>query len=442
MQKVDLLIHCAYIVTMDADRRLIEDGAVAVDGSKIVAVGICEDILTQYHAEKVIDATGQVLMPGLINAHTHLAMTLFRGLADDLPLEPFLEKVWRAEGLFIRPETVDLGVRLAFAEMIRSGTTCAMDMYWYPHTAAEAASKAGFRLANGPVYVDFDGPDEIPIVERTAWGREFVQQYIDDDLIVPSIMPHAAYTVSKEYLQQAEALAEEYNLVLHTHASETIQEVQTVVERTGKTPPNYLNSIGLLSERTVLAHCVHLSEDEIELFAEKDVTVVHCPISNLKMASGFAPLPALRSAGVGVALGTDGTATGNDLDMWKVMRFAAVIHRGVNGDSTFNPAVDVVAMATRDGAQALGIGELTGSIEVGKCADLLLVDLNRPHLVPLYDVYSHLVYAVGRDDVRTVLINGKVVMLDRILMTIDEPGTLAEARDLAHQIRAQVPPGG
>ncbi len=436
---IDILIQNGLIVTMDDVNRVIEDGAVAIQDTEIIDVGTTSDLDAKYEAKEVIDADQHIVMPGLINAHTHLAMTLFRGFADDLPLDPFLARVWEAEGRFIRPDTVEIGTRLAFAELIRGGTTMALDMYWFPEASAEVASSVGFRLINGPIFVDFDGPDGIPAAERAQRGREFFHRYTENPFILPCVLPHGTYTVSPDILTQAWELADEFDALFHTHASETADEVSTVRERYGKTPPEHLDHLGLLTPRTSLAHCVHLNEADIEIVAERGAAVVHCPISNLKMGSGIAPLPQMHAAGVPVLLGTDGSATGNDLDMWKHMRIAAILHRGVHHDPTFQPAEKVVSSVTREAAEALGIGNRFGSIEAGKFADLILIDLNSVHLAPMYNVFSHLVYAVGREDVSTVIIHGRVVMRQRELLTIDEAETVARTRELAAKFAEAMP---
>jgi 5-methylthioadenosine/S-adenosylhomocysteine deaminase len=428
---IDLLIENGLIVTMDDADRVIEDGAVAIREAEIIDVGTTSELHARYAAKAEIDAGEHIVMPGLINAHSHLAMTLFRGFADDLPLDPFLARVWEAEGRFIHPDTVTIGTRLAFAEMIRGGTTMALDMYWFPEASADVASETGFRLINGPIFVDFDGPDGIPAAERAPRGREFFQRYAENPFVLPCVLPHGTYTVSPDILRQAWELVVEYEALFHTHASETAGEVSTVRERYGMTPPQHLDHLGLLSPRTSLAHCVHLSDDDIRLIAERGAAAVHCPISNLKMGSGIAPLPKMHAAGIPIVLGTDGAATGNDLDMWKQMRLAAILHRGVNHDPTFNSAENVVACATRQAAAALGIGDRFGSLAAGKYADLILIDLGSEHLVPMYDVFSHLVYAVGREDVSTVIIHGRLVMRQRELLTIDEAETVARTRELA-----------
>jgi 5-methylthioadenosine/S-adenosylhomocysteine deaminase len=436
---IDLLIENGLIVTMDDSSYVIEDGAVAILGVEIIDVGTTSDLHAKYEAKEEIDAEQHIVMPGLINAHTHLAMTLFRGFADDLPLDPFLARVWEAEGRFIRPDTVTIGTRLAFAEMIHGGTTMALDMYWFPEASADVASAVGFRLINGPIFIDFDGPDGISASERAQRGRDFFQRYAENPFILPCVLPHGTYTVSPEILKQAWELAEEFEALFHTHASETTDEVSTVRERYGMTPPQHLDHLGLLTPRTSLAHCVHLSVDDIQLIAEHGTAVVHCPISNLKMGAGIAPLPQMHAAGIPVLLGTDGSSTSNDLDMWKQMRLAAILHRGVHLDPTFNPAEQVVAAVTRSAAKALNIGDRFGSIESGKFADLILIDLSSVHLVPMYDVFSHLVYAVGREDVDTVIIHGQVVMHQHELLTIDEAETAARTRELAAEFAEAMP---
>jgi 5-methylthioadenosine/S-adenosylhomocysteine deaminase len=353
-------------------------------------------------------------------------------------LQPFLDRVWQAEAQFMRADVVRLGTKLALAEMIRSGTTLALDMYWHPEASIDVASEVGFRLMTGPIYIGFPGPDGIEIEDRLAWGRDVLAEMAHRPLAIPCVLPHGAYTVPPDYLKQAWELAIEFDAMLHIHAAETAAEVEQVRDEYGETPLTHLESLGMLSERTILAHCVHPSNGEIELAARRGASVAHCPMSNLKTAAGVAPVPAMREAGVQVLLGTDGAATSNDLDLWRVMRLAAVVHKGVSGDPTVNPAVDIVHMATKWAAQALGVGDLLGSLEVGKRADLAMISLNAPHTVPLYDIYSHLVYAVGREDVRTVLIDGRVVMRDGLLSGIDMEELRLEARTMGERIRTEI----
>jgi 5-methylthioadenosine/S-adenosylhomocysteine deaminase len=435
-QPADKMILNGLIVTMDRQQTVLLEGAIAIVGPNIVAVGSSAAIEAQFlgPATEIIDAGGQLVMPGLINAHTHAADSLFRGLVDDLALEPWLERLWLAERKFIRPDTVRLGAQLAQAEMIRGGTTTALDMFWYPEVAAQVATEIGFRLMTGPVYFDFAEPDNIPVAQRTARGREFLQQYQGHPLIVPCVTPHSTYTVSPQYLQEAQALANEFGAFLSTHASETATEVKTITERYGQTPPYHLDHLGMLTERTILAHCVHLPAAEQELLAQRRTVVAHCPMSNLKLGSGIAPLPHMRRHGVRTTLGTDGPVSANDLDMWSAMRLAAILHKGAQQDPTLISALEVVKMVTCEAAQALGLGDRIGALAPGKQADIILIDLKRPHLTPLYDVYSTLVYTVGRDDVSTVLIQGQTIMHHRRLLTIDEAGVMAAVQQLAQAI--------
>ncbi len=436
MQTADTILENGLILTMDKNARVIENGSVVIDSGVITTVGTQAEIAAAYSSENTIDAAGRLVMPGLINAHTHLSMTLLRGLADDLVLEAFLERVWEAEGKFMDPPTVRLGTELALCEMIRSGTTFAQDMYWHPEASAEAARSASFRLMNGPIFVDFEGADRATPDQRVEKARDFLEMYAGEALIHPVLMPHGTYTVSPPLLEKIKALMDEFGIPLHTHASETVFEVATVRERYGLTPAGQLDRFGLLNRTTTLAHGVHLTPEDIQLLADRGSAVVHCPISNLKTAAGFAPLPALKEANVPVLLGTDGTSTSNDLDMWKVLRFAAIVARSDLGDPTFNPALDVVRMATTDAARTLGLGDRLGSLEPGKLADVILIELNRPHLTPLYDVYSQLVYAVGRDDISDVFINGKAVMRNHQLVTLDENWIMDRARHKAVEIAA------
>lgn len=434
-RRVDILIVHGLIVTMNRDMTMLRDGAVAVRGTDIVAVGPTAELEAQFDAETVLNAQNQLVMPGLVNAHTHSPAVIFRGLTEDMRLEPWLEKSWRFEAKFVNPKNVRLGAQVAQGEMIRGGTTTALDMYWFPEVMAQVAQETGFRLMTGPIWLGIpNAPDGIPMNERTARGREFLQAFQSDPLVVSVVQPHSTYTVPKELLLEAWALANEFGVWFNTHCSETTAEVETVTKNAGMSPPRYLDSLGILSAHTVLAHCVHVPQDEIELFAQRGVTVAHCPISNLKLAAGIAPVAPMLRAGVRVALGTDSAQSSNDLDLWKNLRLAPILQKTIQGDPTLMPAPQVVKMATCDGARAVGLDDKIGSLEAGKRADILLLDLNSVHAQPLYDVYAQLLYALGRDDVSTVLINGHVVMQDRQLLTLNEPEMMSHLLELAMEI--------
>jgi len=433
VQQADILIKGGQVVTADAEHRILSDGAVAISGTDIVAVGPTAYFEDDYAAGEVIDASGYVVMPGLINGHTHLGDSLFRSLVGDIQLEKWLETLWTAEREFVKPDAVRLGTQLAIAESIRGGTTAALDMFWFPEEGAKAAKEAGFRLISGPVYLDFGAYQEV----SPQMAEDFLEEYKDDPLIVPAIQPHGTYTVGPQQLTATFQLAQEYGALYHIHASETQVEVATVREKYGRTPIEQLEEYNLLTDKTVLAHAVHLNEEEIALVAERGSIVAHCPVCNCKLGSGIAPVPDMIDAGVKVVLGTDGPVSSNDLDLWTHMRFAATLHRGVRSNPLIMTAPEIIHMVTRNAAEAFGIG-FTGSLEAGKRADVIMINMQQPHLAPVFDLYSYLVYAVGRADVETVIINGQVVMRNRELLTLDEEKILAEINTLAPEIAAFV----
>ena len=436
-RKASLLVLGGIVVTMDESSTVIEGGGVAIDGPRIVAVGPAGEIEAACRGEdtEIIDAGGRLVVPGLVNTHTHASDILFRGLVEDLPLELWLERLWQVERELVCPASVAAGARLAQAEMIRGGTTTALDMFFFPEEAVAVARQAGFRLATGPFFFDSPDIDGIEPRERAPRARELLEELRDEALIIPCMLAHSTYTVAPWLLEEARDLAAEFGTLFSTHVAETRAEVETVRRMHGCSPPHHLDRLGVLEVPNVLAHCVHLGDDEIGLLAERRSAVAHCPMSNLKLGSGVAPVPSFRRAGVRTTLGTDGPVSSNDLDLWSTLRLGAVLHKGVGEDPRLMSSREVFAHATIEGARALGMGERIGSIESGKEADLVIIDLDRPHLVPLHDVYAHLVYAVGRDDVRTVLIRGRAVMRDRRLTTIDERAAMEEVAEFAARLR-------
>jgi 5-methylthioadenosine/S-adenosylhomocysteine deaminase len=431
---VDFLITHGTVLPMDAASSVIPDGAVAISGSRIAAVGGTAALESQFQPRQTLDAAGMLVMPGLINTHTHSGDALFRGLVEDLPLERWLEKLWVAEARFLNPETVGWGARLAYIEMVRSGITTALDMFWYPDTLVEAAREVGFRLATGVVYFDSSIADGIAPEDRSPRARQFLAQYAADELIIPCVQPHGVYTVSPRYLRQAGELAQEFGALFTTHASETETEVRNCQQAYGCTPIQHLDRLGALTPRTVLAHCVHLADGEADLLGQRGVSVAHCPVSNMKLASGIADVGQMLRAGVNVTLGTDGPVSGNDLNLWTTMRTAAILHKTVNKDPYLMPTRQVVSMVTRQAARALGIGERAGSLEAGKLADVILLKTGQAHTTPAFDPYALLVYSLGREDVDTVLINGRLVMRHRELLTIDENEVLQTVSRLGAEI--------
>ncbi len=439
MKQADTLIFNATLVTVDARSTLIENGALAVSNGRIAALGETASILADYRADEMLDAGGRIVMPGLIDTHAHLATVLLRGLVEDLPLEPWLKKVWVGESIAMTAENVETAVRLGISELVLGGTTCAVDMYWFPDAAARAAKQVGFRLANGPVFLENDNtPDGMSFDDRLAFAREFVAQYKGDALIHAMLMPHSTYTDSPAALLKIKTLADQLGVMVHIHSAETAGEVQDVRERHGLSPIRLLDSLGLIDERILLAHCVHVDPDEIDLIARKGAGVAHNPISNMKLASGFAPITQMMAQQVKLSIGTDGAQSGNDLDMWWSMRLAALLQKGIQRDATVMKAQDVVRMATIGAANCIGMGDEIGSLETGKRADLILLRRNAAHLTPLYDVYAHLVYAYGREDVDAVMVGGDWVMRERRLLHTDLDANIEQVNALARDITRQI----
>ncbi|MFT3974584.1 MAG: amidohydrolase [Amaricoccus sp.] len=437
----DLVITNALVVTADAAGTVMPDGAVAVSGGRIARIGPAAEIggdPAARGASEVIDAGGMLLMPGLVNMHCHAGDSLFRGLVEDLPLEPWLQTVWKAEGAILDRETVRLGATLGFAELLLGGVTTTMDMFWYPDETVAAARAVGMRVAAGGIFFDGRGMDRVDGPARLAEAAAFFDRFGAEEDVFPGCLPHGAYTVGPESLRAAKALADARGGFFCTHAAETRAERLDIETRYGRSVIRHLDALGLLDARTVLAHCVWLDDEEIALLAERGATVVHNPMSNLKLASGFARVPEMLAAGVRVTLGTDGAISGNDLDLWMALRLAATLHRAASLDARVVTTAQALAMVTRNAAAALGAADRLGTLERGKLADMILVDLRRPHAVPLFDAATHLVFSTAKSDVRHVFVAGRQVVRDGALVQHDLDGTLDRVAALAPRIAASV----
>ncbi|HKT88216.1 MAG TPA: amidohydrolase [Candidatus Sulfotelmatobacter sp.] len=436
-QSADLIVTHGIVVTMNPERTVYQDGAVAVRGDSIVAVGPRTEIEAEYQGAQVIDAHGGLVLPGFINGHTHVPMTLFRGLHDDVTLNDWLYKyIFPAEAKNVNEEFVRWGTRLAAAEQIRSGVTTFVDMYYYEDAIAEETKAAGMRGVLGETFIDFPAPDNKSEAAMLAYTEKFLKKWQGDALIQAAPAPHSIYTCSKKTLQDAAALARKYHAPILIHVAEMKKERDDSEKQNGMSPVQYLDKIGVLGPDVIAAHCIFVDAADRKTLAEKGVGCVHNPSSNMMIASGVAPVPEERAAGVAVGLGTDGPAgSNNDLDLMEEMDLAAKLAK----ISKMNPlalgAKDVVAMATIDGARAIHMEKEIGSVEVGKKADLALISLDEPNAVPMYDVYAQIAYSLKGSDVETVIIGGKVVMRDRKLLTLDEPKILEKAREYGKSVK-------
>jgi len=441
-QQADIILSNALILTMDENLTQYFPGAVAVRGDSILAVGYEEEIGKEYSAQETIDCDRKVLMPGLINAHTHVPMTLLRGLADDLRLDVWLMGyMMPVEREFVSPEFVRLGTLLACAEQIRSGVTTFNDMYYFEEDVAKATVEAGMRAVCGQTVMKFPTPDADSYEDSLQMAREFIERWKDHPLIVPAVSPHAPYTCTAEILRATADLAKEFDVPLHTHLAETAFEVENMRNENGIPVIPYVKKQGLFEAKVIAAHCVHIDTGEIRTLMHARAGIAHNPSSNLKLASGFAPVVKMLEAGLKVGIGTDGPASNNDLDMFEEVRLAAFIAKAVTNDPTSLPAPWALLMATRLGAQALHIGHLTGSLEVGKRADLILVNVSPVHNSPSFkraadNTYAQIVYAGKSTDVSDVMVNGKWLMSDHQLLTLNEAELLAQAAEIAKKIDA------
>lgn len=439
-RQVSLIVAGGIVVTVDGARNIYNPGSVAVDGTNIVAVGAAADIAARFKTTDQINTVGSVIIPGLINTHTHAPMVLYRGLADDLPLQEWLEKyIFPAEAKTVSREMVRVGTRLAAVEMIQSGTTAYADMYYFEEEIARATKAAGLRGVLGQTIIQFPVADAKTPQEGLARTEAFIKEFEREELIVPAVAPHAPYTNDSKTLLASRALATKYGVPVLIHVSENLTELKnSQTAHAGMSPVQYLQSIGFWGPRTLANHGVWVSAKDIAILRSHQVAVSHNPESNMKLASGIAPVPEYLASGVTVGLGTDGAASNNDLDMFEAMRFAGFLHKVHTGDPRAIPAATALEMATINGARALGLDKYIGSLETGKRADLVVVSMTSPRQTPLYDPVSHLVYVTRGDDVRTVIVNGRVLMRDRKLTTLDEAAVLSDARKMADSVRAAV----
>lgn len=440
METVDLILAGGTVVAMDADFSLHADGAVAIRGERIVAVGARDQLTARYDAAEVLDCSDQYILPGLVNAHTHAPMTLLRGLADDLRLDVWLMGyVMPTEREFVSPEFCRLGAQLACAEQIRSGITTYADMYYFEEEIAEATAQAGMRAVLGQTVLRFPTPDADSYEVSLARARSFIEEWKGHPLITPAVAPHAPYTSTRELLEECTALALDCDVPLLIHIAETRLELEDSLTQQGQRVVDHVNAVGLLEAKVLAAHCVHVNAAEMATLGAQECSVAHCPTSNLKLASGIAPVTAMLEQGLAVGIGTDGPASNNDLDMLEEMRLAAILAKTDSNDPTSLPARQALLMATRQGAEALFLGEHTGSLEPGKLADVIVMDARRTHNMPHFRrsdeaVYSQIVYAGKSTDVAHVLCHGRWLMRDRNLLTLDEEALIVSAQEQAQRV--------
>ena len=435
---IDLIVLGDYVISMDADASVYKNGAVAIDDGLILAVGPADSISAEYTAKETLGGTNRIVMPGLINGHSHAAMTLLRGVADDLALMDWLNNyIFPAEVEFVDSEFVRIGTELACWEMIRGGTTTFVDMYYYPDTIAEVVDSCGMRALISATVIDQRSPDAENASNAIQKGIGFIERWQGrNNRITPIFGPHANYTLNAEQLKATREAATEYGVGISIHMSESPFELQYSQDTFGMTSVKLFESIGFFDGPTIAAHMVWPTKEEIQILADRGVGVVHNPTSNMKIASGVSPVAEMLQAGVLIGLGTDGAASNNDLDMWEEMRLASFLQKVDRMDPQVLPASTVLRMATIDGARVAGISDVVGSIEIGKRADVIQVAFDDVHHIPTYDVISHLVYVTDEQDVASVIVDGKVLMKEREMLTIDTERVAAEANALAAQIQS------
>lgn len=435
-EKVDLVILGGTMVTMDGERRIIENGAIAVKGDTIVAMGPRGKIEAAFEGEQTIQAKGKLVLPGFVNGHTHAAMTLFRGLRDDVTLDEWLKNyIFPAEAKNVTEEFVRWGTRLGAAEMIRGGVTTYADMYYFEDAVAEETKAAGLRGVLGETFIDFPAPDNKDEAAVLAYTEKFLKRWKGDALIHAAVAPHSIYTCSEKTLRDAAELARKYQAPIVIHVAEMKKELDDSREKNGTTPVQYLNKIGVLGPDVVAAHCIYVDETDRKILAEREVGCVHNPSSNMMLASGVAPVAEMRAAGVSVGLGTDGVAgSNNDMNLMEEMDLAAKLAKITKMDPRALNAETVVEMATIEGAKALHLDKEIGSLEKGKKADIIVIGLEEPNAVPMYDVYAQLAYALKGGDVETVVIGGRIVMRDKKVLTVNETEAIAKAREYGKKV--------
>jgi len=428
----DIVITGGKIVTMDAERRVIDNGALAISGNKIQKIFSEGELPNNYQAGEIINADDKVIIPGLINAHSHVAMTLFRGLVEDLVLQKWLERVWHYELSMLDEDSVRAGSELAFAEMIRGGVTCVHDMYWHYMTVIDLAEEIGFRLISGPPITGIGDPDFNEMINTAHSVLERIKDY---HYVHSIIQAQSTYTTTPEMMYKVYEFKGEYGVPFTTHASENQAEIEVVHEQYGKTPIELLQSYNLLDSETILAHCVKLQDHEIALLSESKTNVAHCPESNLKLGSGIARIADMIEADVNVCIGTDGATSNNDLDLLGEIRTAALLQKGANENPELLTTMQALEMATINGAKAYGLDKNLGSLEPGKSADLVIIDFDKSHLTPCHDVYANLVYSVNKADVDTVLINGSIHLEDGELCILDEEAIKSKVRAVGEKFK-------
>ena len=442
-EPVDWIWTARYVIPMDAQRRVIENGAIAIRGERIVAVGTQLEINRAYQPKQRLDRPEELIAPGLINTHTHAPMVLLRGIADDLRLQDWLEKyIFPAEARNVTPEFVRWGTRLACLEMLLSGTTTFTDMYYFEDVIAETTKECGMRGVLGETIIGFPSPDAKTPADTLRQTEKFLDRFRGDPLITAAVAPHAIYTNSDETLQQARALANRYSAPLLIHLSETKRENEDTMAKRGRTPTVVLDSLGVFNGRTLAAHAVWTSDADLRILAERRTGISHCPSSNMKLASGAAPVMKMLAVGLAVGLGTDGPAgSNNDLNMFEEMDLASKLQKLITADPEALPARQTFEMATIGGARSLALEKEIGSLESGKRADLITVRLDRPHAIPLYDVFSQMVYALKGADVRDVMVNGRLVVRDAQPLTLDPKAVLAKAEEFGRKVRESLKSG-